>query len=116
MSLFFLALLSPVDCFEYVSDDGNITPDFILSSKGVTFMEYISVDEINKLVSLQLGVRDVSQNSLLVEELGAESADIVNIIAILEEKYQIVVKESEIAKIRMPADLFELVKNKIGGN
>lgn len=79
-------------------------------------MEYVSMDEIIKLVSLQLGVRDVSQNSLLVEELGAESADVVNIIAVLEEKYQIVVKESEIVKIRMPADLFELVKNKKSGD
>ena len=103
-----------MDCYEYVGDDGNITPDFILSSKGVTFMEQISMDDINKLVSLQLGVRDVTHDSLLVEELGAESADIVNIIAVLEEKYQIVVKESEIAKMRMPADLFELVKSKKG--
>jgi acyl carrier protein len=65
------------------------------------------------LVSLQLGIRDVTENSLLVEELGAESADIVNIIAVLEEKYQIVVKESEISKIRMPADLYELVQTKM---
>ena len=79
-------------------------------------MSNISIDEINKLVSLQLGVRDVTGDSLLVEELGAESADVVNIIAVLEEKYQIVVKESEIAKIRTPADLFELVKNKKDGD
>ena len=77
-------------------------------------MKNVSIGQINKLVSLQLGVRDVRDDSLLVEELGAESADIVNIIAVLEEKYQIVVKESEIAKIRMPADLFELVKSKKG--
>lgn len=70
------------------------------------------MDEINKLVSLQLGVREVTQESLLVEELSAESADVVNIIAVLEEKYQIVVKETEIAKIRTPADLFALVVEK----
>jgi len=75
-------------------------------------MNYVSMDEINKLVSLQLGVRVVKQDSLLVEELGAESADVVNIIAVLEEKYQIVVKETEIAKIRTPADLFTLVAKK----
>lgn len=70
------------------------------------------MDEINKLVSLQLGVRHVKESSLLVEELGAESADVVNIIAVLEEKYQIIVKETEIAKIRTPADLFTLVTGK----
>ena len=78
-------------------------------------MTNVSIDEINKLVSLQLGVRDVTADVLLVEELGAESADVINIIAVLEEKYQIVVNESEIAKIQTPADLFELVKNKKSG-
>ncbi|MDX1378315.1 MAG: phosphopantetheine-binding protein [Anaerolineales bacterium] len=77
-------------------------------------MTNVSMDEINKMVSLQLGVRDVTADALLVEELGAESADVVNIIAILEERYQIAVKESEIARIKTPADLFELVRLKQG--
>jgi acyl carrier protein len=81
--------------------------------KGVTNMTNVSMDDINKLVSLQLGVRDVTETSLLAEELGAESADVVNIIAVLEEKYQIVVKESEIAKICTPADLLSLVNGKL---
>lgn len=73
-------------------------------------MANVLIEEIKKLVSLQLGVRDVNDDSLLVEDLGAESADLANIIAVLEDKYQIVVKETEIAKIRTPADLFELVR------
>ena len=76
-------------------------------------MTDVSMEEINKLVSLQLGVRDVKDDVLLVEELGAESADVINIIAVLEEKYQIVVKESEIAKIQRPIDLLTLVKGKL---
>lgn len=77
-------------------------------------MTDVVMDEIKKLVSLQLGVREVAEDSLLVEDLSAESADVANIIAALEDKYKITVKESEIAKIRTPADLFELVKNKQG--
>ena len=77
-------------------------------------MTNVSMDEIKKMVSLQLGVRDVMDASLLVEELGAESADVANIIASLEEKYQITATEPEIAKVRTPADLFELVKKKQG--
>ena len=76
-------------------------------------MMNVSIDDINKLVSLQLGVRNVTADVLLVEELGAVSADVVNIIAVLEEKYQIVVKETEIAKIKRPADLFSLVIEKL---
>ena len=73
-------------------------------------MTTVSMDEIKKLVSLQLGKRDVSDDSLLVEDLSAESADVANIIAALEEKYQITVKESEIAKVRTPKDILELVR------
>jgi acyl carrier protein len=80
------------------------------TSKGVTNMTNVSMDDINKLVSLQLGVRDVTAGAFLVEDLGAESADVVNIIAILEEKYKIAVRESEIAKIQTPADMLKLVK------
>ena len=76
-------------------------------------MVNVSIDDINKLVSLQLGVRDVTADVLLVEELGAVSADVVNIIAVLEEKYQIVVRETEIAKIKTPADLLSLVRGKL---
>ena len=76
-------------------------------------MTNVSIDEINRLVSLQLGVRDVTAEALLVEELGAESADVANIIAVLEDKYQIAVKESEIAKVKTPADLLSLVNGKL---
>jgi acyl carrier protein len=72
-------------------------------------MTNVSMDDIKKVVSLQLGVRQVNDNSLLVEDLSAESADVANIVASLEEKYQITVTEPEIARIRTPADLLELV-------
>jgi len=88
-------------------------PILYFTPRGVTNMTNVSIEDINKLVSLQLGVRNITADALLVEELGAESADVANIIAVLEEKYQIVVKESEIAKIRTPADLLSLVSEKL---
>ena len=75
-------------------------------------MTNVSMEEIIKIVSLQLGARDIHEGSLLVEDLSAESADVANIVAVLEERYQVTFKEVEIAKIRTPADLFELVKIK----
>ena len=62
-----------------------------------------------QLVGLQLGLRHIDEQARLVEDLGAESADVANLVAVVEEKYHIVVKESEIAKIITVADLFELV-------
>ena len=76
-------------------------------------MTSISMEDIKKLVALQLGVRVVAEQDRLMEDLGAESADVANIVAAVEEKYHIVVKESEIAKLFTPADLFELVRKRV---
>jgi len=70
-------------------------------------------EEIRKLVELQLGKRGVKDNDLLTEDLGAESADVANLVAAAEEKYAIFIKESEIARIFTPLDLFELIQKKL---
>jgi len=72
-------------------------------------MDPVNLEEIIKMVSLQLGRRDVNATDRLLEDLGAESADVANLIALVEERYQIVIKESELARIFTPADLFELI-------
>ena len=69
----------------------------------------VSIDEIISIVSLQLGIMDVSKEQRLVEDLGAESADIANLIAAVEEKYQIFVSEEMIAKIRSVNDLHSTI-------
>jgi len=79
-------------------------------------MPTITQDEIRKMVELQLGKRDVRDNDRLVEELGAESVDMANLVAAVEEKYGIAIKESEIARIFTPWDLFELVQKRLNGS
>ncbi|MDQ3004030.1 MAG: phosphopantetheine-binding protein [Chloroflexota bacterium] len=76
-------------------------------------MSDISIEEIKEIVALQLGIHTVAEHDRLMEDLDAESADVANIIAAVEEKYHIVVKESEIARIFTPADLLELVEKKV---
>ena len=109
----------PFDSDTFASEkwnNDNITPIFNKTLEGVTVMTNVSMDEIKKLVSLQLGKRNFNEESLLVEDLNAESADIANIVAVLEEKYQITVTELEIAKIRTPSDLFRLASEKLSNN
>jgi acyl carrier protein len=72
-------------------------------------MPSITPNEIRKLIELQLGKRDVQDNDRLVEDLGAESADVANLVAAAEEKYGIAIKESEIVRIFTAWDLFNLV-------
>lgn len=78
-------------------------------------MPAVELEDIVRLVSLQLGNRKVRPQNQLLEDLGAESADVANLIARVEEKYQITLKETEIAKVRTPEDLFELVNKKLNG-
>jgi acyl carrier protein len=70
----------------------------------------ITIEEITRLVGVQLGKRNVQAGDRLFEDLGAESADIANIVTAAEDKYQIVIRESEIAGIRTPSDLLHLVR------
>ncbi len=70
------------------------------------------MDEVKQLVGLQLGKRNVRDNDRFFEDIGAESADLANLVARVEEKYGITIKESEIARIKTPADLFVLLQQR----
>jgi acyl carrier protein len=78
-------------------------------------MSTVSMDEIRKLVGMQLGKRNVHESDRFVEDLGAESADVANIVATVEEKYGITIKEAEIASIFTSADLLALVQKRHNG-
>ena len=71
----------------------------------------VTIEDIQTLVGLQLGQRKVSGQDRLLEDLGAESADIVNIIATGEDKYHISLEEADISRVRTVRDLYDLVKN-----
>jgi len=73
----------------------------------------LTLNDICNLVQLQLGIRQVNGNDHILENLGADSVDIVNIIATAEEKYQIEIDEAEIAQLHTVSDLHELVQQKI---
>lgn len=69
----------------------------------------VTVEDIQTLVRMQLGLRSVDADDLLIEDLGAESADIVNIIAAAEDKYNISMDEADIPGVRSIRQLYELI-------
>jgi len=73
-------------------------------------MSLVTMDDIKKLVGMQLGKRNVHEHDRFMEDLGAESADVANLVATVEEKYRITIKEAEIARLFTPADLFALLQ------
>jgi len=73
----------------------------------------ISVEEIILIIGLQLGIKNISEEQRIVEDLGAQSADLVNIIVAIEEKYKIFISEEKIAKIRTVKDLYSSVEDQL---
>jgi acyl carrier protein len=72
----------------------------------------VKIEDIQELIGLQLGRTQVRTDDLLIEDLGAESVDLVNIVASAEDKYSIFIEEEEIPKIRTAADLFSMIRKK----
>ncbi|MCP4419029.1 MAG: hypothetical protein GY805_20625 [Chloroflexi bacterium] len=77
----------------------------------------ITLDEICSLVRLQLGIRQVNGDDHLLENLDADSVDVVNIVATAEEKYQIEIDEAELTQLQTVSDLHQLIQQKdVNGN
>ena len=72
-----------------------------------------TLDEIKNLVSLQFGIKNIEENDQIIEDLGAESADVVNLIVTIEDKFQITIKEEELGRIRTVLDLYNHVKTNL---
>ena len=70
--------------------------------------------EIEALIGLQLGREQVIPGDRLIEDLGAESGDFVTIIAVVEERYGIVIDEMELADIVTVGDLYQIVAARTG--
>lgn len=68
------------------------------------------MEEIINLVKVQLGKRQISPEDRFVEDLGAESMDLLNIVASVEEKFKIELDEAKVVRIRSVNELYEAVK------
>jgi acyl carrier protein len=73
----------------------------------------LTIDEIKTLICVQLGLKKVRGTDHIVEDLGAESADVVNIIAAVEDKYGIIIEEEEVLRTQTVDDLSVLVSSKL---
>jgi acyl carrier protein len=72
-----------------------------------------TAEEIRALVGRQLGLRDVRLEDDIAADLGAVSADIINIVAALEDLYRVVIGEEELPDIHTVEQLHRLVCKRI---
>ncbi|MBO4572183.1 MAG: acyl carrier protein [Clostridia bacterium] len=71
-------------------------------------------ETIRKALATQLGIDEskITAESKIVEDLGADSLDVVELLMNLEEEYNISVSEDEAAKISTVGDFVALVESK----
>ena len=72
-----------------------------------------TAEEIRKLVGRQLGLREVRFEDDIAADLGAVSADIINIVAALEDLYGVVIGEEELPDLRTVDQLHRLVCERV---
>lgn len=65
--------------------------------------------EVLDMVALQLGLRKVALQNRFIEDLGAESVDIVNIIATAEERFSIFIDEETASRLQTIGDLVQFI-------
>lgn len=74
----------------------------------------LELTDIQAIVRIQLGLREAAPSGHLVEDLGAESGDIINLICALEERFGIELDDETAAQLETVADLYAHVQNALG--
>jgi len=70
--------------------------------------------EVAELVALELGRDSVALGDHLVEDLGAESIDVLNIVTLLEDTFAIRIEEERLSSMRTVQDLADEVGRVLG--
>ena len=73
----------------------------------------MAFDRIKKIIVEQLGVdeSDIVLEASFIDDLGADSLDIVELIMALEEEFDIEIPDSDAEKITTVGDAVEYIKN-----
>ncbi|MCX8131932.1 MAG: acyl carrier protein [Clostridia bacterium] len=70
-------------------------------------------EKVKKIIVEQLGVEedDIAMESSFIDDLGADSLDIVELIMALEEEFDLEIPDSEAEKITTVGDAVDYIKN-----
>ena len=61
---------------------------------------------------LDLDPENVTEESLIIEDLGADSLDIVDLVMTIEEEFNVEVPDEEIENIRTVGDVVKYIESK----
>ena len=74
----------------------------------------MTFDKIAKVLAEQLGIDQskITANSKIVEDLGADSLDVVELLVSLDEEYNVKVSDEEASAIKTVGDIAALIDGK----
>lgn len=71
-------------------------------------------EKVIKMIAKKLGkkIEDVNLNSRLVEDLGADSLDVVELLMLLEDEYGITIPDEEAVNLNTIGDIVNFLNSK----
>ena len=74
----------------------------------------MTIEKVKKLISNQLNVPEekITEDSRLIEDLGADSLDTVEMLMAFEEEFGISIPDDEAMKMRTVKDIVDLINSK----
>lgn len=74
----------------------------------------MTIDKVKKLISTQLNVAEskITEDSRLVEDLGADSLDTIELLMAFEEEFGISIPDEEAMNMKTIKDIVDLIDSK----
>jgi acyl carrier protein len=73
----------------------------------------VPLEELVEIVCLQLGVEAAQAEDRLQEDLDADSADLLNLVVAVEDRFAITLSEEDVADLATVEDLHRMVRRKV---
>ena len=74
----------------------------------------MSLDKVKKLLSEQLNIapESITEKSRVIDDLGADSLDVVEMLRVLEDEFNVTVTDEESMQLKTVGDIAKLIDGK----
>lgn len=74
------------------------------------------LDKIKSILSSQFGIDEdqITENTDVVNDLGADSLDVVEMMMSVEDEFGLMIEDEEIAEMKTVGDVVNYIENHIG--
>ena len=71
-------------------------------------------DKVKELISEQLDVKadDITEASNILDDLGADSLDVVDLVMALEDEFDVEIPEDQVENIKTVGDIVKFIEDK----